>query len=330
MKKALTDYTTVDFVTDDDFVDWVKSGKQGDVWLQLGNKNPEKVAIMDKAKEILWSLATVSVSENEIAKERVWNNIEAGIISITPKSRLFRYIPQLAAACLIGLLGVGTWIWYNNSTIVYSTTYGERSILTLPDSSKIILNANSSLSYKRNWRHGNTREIEVKGEAFLNIKHQGDTFKVAINTVNVTVLGTSFNVKDRAGVTRVSLERGSIRVDVKSQPGLSTVLRPGEEWTYDHKQQKGIKRQADLSATTAWTSGQLVFNATKVGDIIQMLQDNYGYRVILEDDVIKERRINGKMPLKSRKDIFFVLSNILNIEIIEQKDTLIFRSKDPN
>ncbi len=71
----------------------------------------------------------------------------------------------------------------------------------------------------------------------------------------------------------------------------------------------------------------MLTNNTTVDEIIQAIEDQYGYKVILEDAELASRRIDGIIPFKSESNVLFVLSNMLEIEIVKKDSTLMFKSR---
>ena len=94
------------------------------------------------------------------------------------------------------------------------TAFGQRKELTLPDGSKIILNANSTLKYPAEWNAGTPRRFELAGEASFEVvdRPEGlqDDFIVYTEDGFVSVLGTQFVVAERGAGTRVVLGEGKV------------------------------------------------------------------------------------------------------------------------
>ena len=83
---------------------------------------------------------------------------------------------------------------------------------TLPDGSVVTINKGSSIAYASEFK-GKSRALQLKGEAFFNVApNKKKPFIISVNDVQITVVGTSFNVKDINGNTEVVVESGIVHV----------------------------------------------------------------------------------------------------------------------
>jgi transmembrane sensor len=82
----------------------------------------------------------------------------------------------------------------------------------LPDSTRVWLNANSSLTYFENYGDEN-RKTRLTGEGYFNVKRdEAHPFVVNTTEAMVHVLGTSFNVKeDSTGTIIVTVAEGKVK-----------------------------------------------------------------------------------------------------------------------
>lgn len=120
----------------------------------------------------------------------------------------FYKISAVAALFIIGLF-IG-FQWVNNSSTTIKTASNEQQSITLPDQSRVYLNANSTLSYSSQ-NFLSERSIQLEGEAFFVVQ-SGESFIVKTPASTVEVLGTSFNIKSRADFTEVDCYMGKVKV----------------------------------------------------------------------------------------------------------------------
>lgn len=141
-----------------------------------------------------------------------------------------------------------------------STEKGQTYMLTLPDKSKVWLNAASSLTYATNMMTDSKRRITLVGEAYFEVaKDKAHPFVVAARAQEIEVLGTHFNVNSYADepVIATTLLEGAVRI---TDGGSKQLLRPGEQGLNNGK---GIKvRPADLENVTDWKDGE--FNLERI------------------------------------------------------------------
>jgi transmembrane sensor len=232
---------------------------------------------------------------------------------------------------LLLLIGSGLFYYTGNKTI--ATGYGKTLRIQLSDQSLVTLNANSSITYARHWWSGSRREVWLSGEAFFDVAHlkkdslpvkEGERFVVHTAHLDVEVLGTRFNVKERRGITQVGLTAGSVQLRWKGNPQTMS-LQPGEQASYQATTGQVHKVVKDMNEVNAWKEHRLVMNNATVGEIIQQLEDNYGYKAVLEDPSITGRKIQGTIPVKNEDNIIFILSGILKVNIEKKDSLLIFR-----
>lgn len=110
---------------------------------------------------------------------------------------------------------VASYYFISNKTTNYTTNLAEKTTLELPDNSKVDLNADSHISYKKkSWK--TTRDLNLKGEAFFSVQ-KGSKFTVNTNLGSVSVLGTKFNVVVRDSYFEVNCYEGLVSVTYHKQ-----------------------------------------------------------------------------------------------------------------
>lgn len=326
--KDFEHYLSEDFLVDEYFIQWVKypSAEAEAYWGKLMTDFPAVAPKMAEAREMVYALSTPVIRRNEGAISENWEKLLADI-SREPVARVF-YLQRKwwAVAASILLLMVSAAGWWATSSVRIHTGFGETREIILPDHSVVMLNANSTITYARAWYFTHQRNIDMQGEAFFDVKHLGDTFRVTAGNAMVTVLGTAFNVRARNGVLSVVLQRGRVRIDRFNAPQQPVYLLPGEGWSNTAK--NNIPAKVDTLAVTAWTRHELLLNGTKINEIIHILEERYGYTIITKDSSILERKIEGRVPMQGEQDLLFVLSRILDVNINQHQDTLFITNKE--
>ena len=186
-----------------------------------------------------------------------------------------------------------------SSQIELKTAYGETREFTLPDSSVIVLNSNSELSYSSEMEKKEIREVWLKGEALFKIKHQvsDKKFIVHVNNLQVKVLGTTFNVENRRGVTKVVLNEGKVNLMLnKTKEKKEIELKPGDMVEVSSNSQEITKKIVNPEIYSSWVDQKLIFNEKRLGEIIEMLEDVYGYKVEMEDKSLQNLQFSGTVP----------------------------------
>jgi len=204
---------------------------------------------------------------------------------------------------------------YNTIT----TPAGGQYTIILPDSSKVYLDAASSLRFPATFA-GNLRTVSLTGEAYFEVAHnKKKPFHVITKSQTVEVLGTHFNINayDDEKAIKTTLLEGSVRVSVAGQMAQ---LSPGEQSqiTYPFTGVKGISvvQNADVDEAVAWKNGLFQFNKADIKTIMRQMARWYNVEVVYQGE-IKERVFSGSiyrnlsaskaLELLSLTDVHFII-----------------------
>jgi transmembrane sensor len=335
-------FSSQDFLEDEHFIDWIKyrTPELEQFWSEWILTRPANLEAFKEAEKQLTLILSVERIEAEKGDEesvldKIRNSIDATPKVIPLRTGVRRLIIAASVAAVL-LLTAGIWFVTYQRDTEFSTAYGEMKKISLPDQTEITLNANSHVSFRKNWNRQKAREVWLEGEAYFNVKHlnknpgaikENERFIIHTKFVEVEVLGTVFNVKERRGKTEVSLESGSVKVQLNNEKSKQWYLKPREVVVYNNSKKELNKFTEDPEIHKAWTERKMLTNNTTVGEIIQTLEDQYGHKVILEDPELAKRRIDGTLPFTSESNVLFVLSNILEIDIEKNDSTVIFKSR---
>jgi len=337
-EKKYHNYTVEEFLNDQDFIRFVKYNLQDDVafwkgWIEANADHLENYNLA--FKELKYILSAEHIQIPPFFIEELWVDIRASITEREVKKIKIRrtaiWISSIAASLVFAVFSA----WYFNSDIVVKTAFGETKIVTLDDSTKIHLNSNSVLTMPRAYLWKKVRSVSLDGEAYFKVRHlnvdpatiqRGDLFVVHTPTVQIQVLGTEFNVRDRRHEAQVALISG--RVLVRSmKTGKEFSMIPGNVFK-NNMLNEGIASSAAQSISpSSWIEGKLILKQAKVSEIIAAFQDRYGYKVVMENQNLLNEVIDGTISLKDENGVLFTLSNILNVNIKKEGSVITLTSR---
>ncbi len=168
-----------------------------------------------------------------------------------------------------------------------STPMGGEYAITLPDGSKVWLNAQTSLRFPAVFT-GKNRKVELTGEAYFEVaKNAAQPFVVGIGDKGnagyreVEVLGTHFNIKAYTDETEVkaTLLEGKVKISVPAS-GTSQVMNPGQQVNISGDGELKLVDKADTDVVMAWHNGLFRFNGVSIREVMAQAKRWYGIDVI--------------------------------------------------
>jgi ferric-dicitrate binding protein FerR (iron transport regulator) len=173
----------------------------------------------------------------------------------------------------------------------------------------------------------------LDGEAFFDVKHksmqQNARFIVHIPGMDIEVLGTKFNVFNRADKANVVLNTGKVKVRIVSKEDTSSVvMMPDEALEFSRKDFTVKKRQVKAEVLTSWRNRVLIFEKTPLSRIGEMIEETYGVDVIFSADVDTKEELEGTVPSEKLETLLTVLAKSSNLHITRQEDQIIISKHD--
>lgn len=233
-------------------------------------------------------------------------------------------IVRWAAIIAIPVLGIVAWHLYSdnqqiiNSEVVIMTQKGEKAGIMLPDSSKVYLNYETTLSYSPGLFHSNTRQIAFNGEAYFEIaKDKEHPFVINTSNMVVTVLGTEFNLLARESDdnTVLMLIEGSVELSsVKTRETMK--LKPYDRATLDYATGKFVI-ESNSGISVPWKTNQLVFVNDPLIKVIKVLEANYNCMIAINDSVYVNDGFSGTLPSNDINLALEIISNSFNADILK-------------
>ena len=286
-------------------------------------------------KELPFEFRAKPVGEQ--MQEENWRAVES-VIRQPPEVIPVRRIPWgsvfTAAAAMIAVV---FGIWYIGTKTgtpqlsMFKTGYGEIKNILLPDSSVVILNANSSLRIQQGWKDGDSRQVWLEGEAYFKVQKRASTrqkFVVHTRTLDVEVLGTKFNVNTRRQHSVVSLEEGKVRLSLNGnelsviEKKAPMVLRPGQVVTLDESLQVKVNEDKDVAAHSGWSRNEFHFDNTSLREVARLIEDTYDYKMEASDTSLFRLSISGDLRAANVQELVKVLEVTLKLNMRIQNKTI--------
>jgi ferric-dicitrate binding protein FerR (iron transport regulator) len=319
--------TAEELLLNESFQNWVTRSNADDVhfweaWIAAHSEHHATVQEAAQLVRLLYTGQKRDVSEDQVDRAigAVTARMQEGAPAplARPQRGLrpgTRFAWGRAAAVWVGLLLVSAAVYWGvtnrwGSYRTYRTEAGQTEVLQLPDGSKVVLNANSSLRFARNWGAADSlREVWLDGEGFFDVKHfarPARRFIVHAANVDVEVLGTTFNVWQRRNQTKVVLQTGQVRLKGKELP-QSVLMAPGEIVELEAHEPRVVRRRVDPQLYVSWPERRIVFEGTPMPEVASFIRVRYGYQVQFTDSAAQA----VTLTYKSGEDDFPTLLNVL-------------------
>ncbi|MCG2614964.1 FecR domain-containing protein [Terrimonas sp. NA20] len=174
---------------------------------------------------------------------------------------------------------------------IMSTPKGRQFNITLPDGTRVWLNAASSLKFPTAFT-GKERRVEITGEAYFEVaKDKTKPFFVTLpNQSAIEVLGTSFNVNaytEEKNIQATLLE-GSMRLHANTHEEERTaLLKPGQQASIpSNTNARDIALdKADIDKVMAWRNGFFHLEGVTLKDAMTQFSRWYDIDVVYDKEV---------------------------------------------
>ena len=315
-------------------------------WHTFMLNHPAQQATVDEAASLLLHLRANYDDLTDASQQRIGLVLEQAakngqhkpVVRSLPIQRQSGFTWRIAASVTGILLVLGASVWYllGAHQQEVHTAFGENRSVTLPDGSTVLLNGNSTLTFSDDWSNDQSREVWLDGEAYFKVaKRQRTTgqstqpikFVTHTPTLDITVLGTQFNVNTRRGSTDVMLVEGRVQLNKPGQNQTNRIvnMKPGQFATAQPNIDKVALRTEKPQLHTSWTTHAFVFENTPLGDITQQLRDTYGIDIIVEDAELANRRFTGNLANQDTETLLTALAITYDLAIRHDGDRIILQ-----
>lgn len=181
---------------------------------------------------------------------------------------------------------------------------------TLPDGTVVTLNKNSRLQYPARFEDS-VRQVQLEGEAFFEVRRDtAHPFIIRTEDVQVRVLGTSFNVRNRNGETKVVVETGLVQVSHRSK---QVKLKAGEQVKVRSTDTSMMVKPVTNVLYNYYRSHVFVCDDTPLPVLVQALNEAYDVPIEIGNPELQGLRITTTFNNESLDTIINVISETLGI-----------------
>jgi transmembrane sensor len=253
-----------------------------------------------------------------------------------------------ASAAIVCAAGLLSWVALHRDP-VYSTEIGERRSITLADGSTIELNARSKVVIRFSKA---SRDVELtEGQALFQVeKDNARPFIVRSGAVVVRAIGTQFDVYRKGGGTTVTVVEGRVAVSspLARTPGddasrraaptgsesstsawkqsasgaainPAVLVSAGEQVTVTERAVARPER-TDVAATTAWTQRRLVFDGSRLRDVVDEFNRYNTRQIVIESRELDDLQISGTYSSTDPASFMRFLRAQSGIEVLESDE----------
>lgn len=290
-------------------------------------------------------------------KKRLLAPAEANALPVRAKKQLSNidnYLKYAAFIILLPLLGL---VIYNifekkafrqvitvHSKNEVTTEKGSKSKIVLPDSTLVILNSNSRLTYNDHFNE-HTREVALTGEAYFDVKFNREKpFIIHTDNTKIKVLGTAFNVRNypEEDLMEASLIRGKIELTFDDKKDNRVILNPSEKiiiskselsknnnTKHDNREEAIFKLtrivvKDSTIAELAWLNNELYFVDKPLSLIARELERVFNTTIIFKNEAVKNYRYTIHSNNYNLEEILHIIKLSQNINYrFASRDTLI-------
>jgi ferric-dicitrate binding protein FerR (iron transport regulator) len=234
-----------------------------------------------------------------------------------------RWLRAVAAAVVLALVAWGTTTFLADPAPDFAwaelhTNEGETREVVLPDGSTVTLNSNTYLRYRTDLDEAEVRDIRLEGEAFFDVNRRPEQpFIIRTANAEVSVLGTSFNVREIPGDTRTEVEVATGKVAVKS------LVDDNQQVTITAEEAVVLENNTLTTYTTAdrtfhgvnWRKGQLSFKNTQLEEALQQIERAYQVDFTWEQAALRNCEITGNWEEENFTAVVEILEGLTGLVV---------------
>jgi len=229
----------------------------------------------------------------------------------------------LAATVLIAI-GIGSFALmrsgHDELLQSYETPVAGTGSSVLPDGSRVELGADSRITTRYT---ASQRFISVDvGEAyFLVAKDPGRPFLVDAGGMQVTAVGTAFNVRRNSDRVVIAVSEGRVELEGE-QHSARTPLVAGQQAVYNSDSHTVTIAQINTMDVASWRNGVLKYMHEPLGSVAEDLSRYHHKRIVISDARLSAMPFTGTVFSSRIGDTLKALESVFPLQVNERGDEI--------
>jgi transmembrane sensor len=280
--------------------------------------------------KLIWEESKLVAATSEVDEEASWQKFRNRVYNIsTGKAKVetigsYYWLRTAAMVVIIAGAALLAYRIFDNKEIKTLAVQSLNKVVidTLPDKSVITLNKNSTLSYLEKFK-GNTRTVDLKGEAFFSIQpDKTKPFIIHVNDVTVRVVGTSFNIKSTKGNTEIIVETGIVQV-IKNNKEID--LRP-DEMIFLKKGDSVLEKEKETGRLyNYYRTKEFECDNTPLWKLVDVLNQAYDTKIVIERKELRNLPLTTTFNNQSLGTILEIIRQTFNISVTKAGNEIILK-----
>ena len=292
-------------------------------WLNTATENRK---YFEDIKRI-WLGSADAIESLAVDTDAAWQAVQERIYKPS-KPLIVRWlstanIMKIAAAALI-LFGVMKF-FDSDSTFKSTEIVATAAVLqdTLSDGSMVSLNKKSSLTTVFSKKE---RRVKMSGEAFFEVAHDTEKpFVIEVKTLEIKVVGTSFNVDNLSETGKIVVVVETGKVLLRGANGAEIYIEKGDKAIYDVATGQFEKTKNTDRNITAYKTNHLDFGGTILKDAVKQINQLFDAHIEIISPEIENCRITSTYTKGDDLDFYFgeIIGESINLKVQKTRDKII-------
>jgi transmembrane sensor len=277
----------------------------------------------------IWTQSPSALDTLDVDTDKAWSKVQKRLHE-PPKKLTISWLsmPNLLRIAAIGLVLFAAIQFFNKSPTlenkeIVATTFVSKD--SLSDGSKIILNKKSSVTTVFSKKE---RRVKMVGEAFFNVAHNTEKpFVIEVKTLEIKVVGTSFNVDNLSEAGKIIVTVNTGKVLLRGIYGAETYLEKDEKATYDVATGLFEGKTKIVDKDVVDYKNRLEFDGISLRDVVKQINQLFDTHIEIASASIENCPVSSGYDKRMSLEKYFkeILSESIDLTFEKVGDKIILK-----